>query len=256
MKSKCIATALVMVSFSSRITTTGNSMLKKVGGITSGAGLALAGHFLCEYMSTALHEHAHATMTSVFTGKSSQVTMIRESNPLIPWVGNAKLTDYDDQSRSKQAAITAAGPLMGICSTFAQLYLLKRIENSYIEASDKEQSLSPLAYFKKLYQGSYAFTVGLLQGKKLSTVGEDPFLVGISLLRFLRYSRIIGELVYGFTPTGIPEAPGDGQKLWALLLNRGENYPVVTNRLELLIGGIMIAPIFLGCCKGLYQGTR
>ena len=221
-----------------------------LGKVAAGSALALGGHFLCEYMATTCHELGHAAAYKLFTGETAKITVQRGTNLFIPWVGYCRM-EKPIQSRLQRATAIASGPLAGISTTFAQIYTLNGTEESTNseKPSKAPQSISPGAYFKGLYDDTYIATKDLLTDGKTPLAFESTLGIACRMLKFLRYSRIVGETIYGFTPVGVPQGVGDGQRLWSLILNRNEHKTVLTNRLCMLTGAVIISPVLLGLAK-------
>ncbi len=109
-------------------------------------------------------------------------------------------------------------------------------------------------FLKKYASESFKAARSMKNEKKLPEV--STLSVAISVLKFLRCSRMIGEAAYGFLPFGIKNgiATGDGQDLWGLLLqkeNRSQ-YPALSNKLLEFTSLIMLAPSMTGVGKALY----
>lgn len=245
---------LLLIS-STAISVEATTFFKKVASITAGTTLAFAGHYLCEYMSTFCHELGHACAYKCITGNSSQIRLLKGPHPLAPWTGFASTPDFSAQSRMKQAAIIAAGPLAGIGTTVAQIHILHTLEDKFIpkKQPDVPQSVSIRAYFKNLYNEAYNTTTDFVTEGKTPGAFENPLYIAFKMLKFLRYSRIMGESLYGFTPIKVPEGVGDGQKLWSLLLNRNDEDTVITDRLATATTIIMLSPILLGVFNALIK---
>lgn len=248
---------LLLISSAASLSVDANASFKKIGAVATGATLAFSCHYLCEYMSTGCHELGHAGAYKLFTGKSSQIHLHKKFNPLAPWSGQTMMPDYSSLSKMRQGTTIAAGPLVGIGSTITQIHILNALEKKYITQNPPatHESVSIRGYFKNLYDEAYHTTTAFLSGEKFPDSFEDPLLIASKLLKFLRYSRIVGECLYGFAPIGVPEGVGDGQRLWSLLINRSDDGPyfTLTNRLTTITGVIMLSPILLGFFKALIK---
>ncbi len=224
-----------------------NSFLRKVGALVTGSALAYAGHFACEYISTMCHELGHASAYKLMIGGPTSTTVFRSSSILAPWAGNCSMSEIADKKR--RAFILASGPLAGIVTTFAQVYLLNALERNL--RGSHSASLSPLEYFKEMYHGTKSASTAILDKGEVPGFLEDTFDIAFKMLKFFRFSRIVGESIYGFTPVAVPQGVGDGQKLWAMALNRDAHATVLTNKLSTVTGIIMLSPALAGLSQAL-----
>ncbi len=227
---------------------------KKTAAVVGGTALAFTGHYLCEFMSTFCHELGHASACKLTTGNSAHIQLQNELNPLAPWTGYTVMPSCNAQNKTKDAAITAAGPLAGIGTTLAQIYILQTLEHTFTTRKQKDTAPPPLsirAYFKNLYEAAHTTTSTFVKEGKTPEFCENPLLIASKILTFLRYSRIVGEGLYGFTPISVPRVVGDGQKLWSMLLNSDEQRTIISHHLVTITSAIMLSPILLGFLKGL-----
>lgn len=233
------------------------SPLKKAGTLAVGTILAVAGHFVGEYMSTTCHEFGHAGAYKLITGRPGEITLEKGPHFLMPYKGSCFMRGLYGLKSTSQMAVTAAGPLAGIGATAAQLYVLHAVENKLAPQKPLEpaQQLPLIGYFKELYQETYAATTTYLQDGKAPDFEASPLLIACKMLKFLRYSRIIGESLYGFLPIATPPGVGDGQKMWALLLNRDEHHTLLTKHLFAATSIIMLSPIILGATQAFMHRT-
>lgn len=226
--------------------------------LAAGTALALGGHFLCEYMTTTCHELGHAAAYKIFTGESARITIQRGTNLLIPWSGQCSI-EKPLENRLQKAIAIASGPLVGISTTFAQIHVLNALEDSVISQKSLKtpKPLSLRAYFKSLYDGTYTTTTDFLTDGKTPRAFENTLGIACKILKFLRYSRIVGETIYGFIPVGIPQGVGDGQILWSVILNNETGNTTLTDRLGMLTGAVMLSPVLLGLAKAvLHKNTN
>ncbi len=238
----CIVSSISAASFTDRFIS-----------LTAGTALALVAHNILEYISTATHELGHSVTNKLITGDPIRFTVTPQSGPvklLQPWVGASY---YSQHSRSRLAdmLITGAGPLAGIASTQVQLYLLSLLEKQYIPTTQPATSWQqPLPFMKELYH----------LGERQASGMSEPMSIAqttLTMLKFLRCSRLVGETLYGFTPITQHNVIGDGQVLWHKLLNRKSSaYPLVSNRLLSITSAAMIAPLAIGIGKALIQKQK
>ena len=179
-----------------------NTTVKNLLSLSAGTALALAGHQLLEHVTTTMHELGHAVANKVITGDPIEISVKRTGGLLgsiCPWQGLSRFRTNLNEKPFKHAARIAAGPLAGIMTAQLQFYLLTRLQASL--EGKKDYSASPWSFLKNVHAESFKTTTFMKNEKKLPEV--STLSVAISVLKFLRCSRMIGEAAYGFLPFGI-----------------------------------------------------
>lgn len=228
--------------------------LKKIASVLSGMALAFVGHRFCEYSSVYCHEAAHSIVNRLFTGDPIDFYISEPFrgplNMLFPFGGRSYPKTDISNKRIPYGLVVLAGPVAGLTTMQIQYDALSFFE-CRLKGTHYDHNFLPMHFLKGLYD----FAKG---GHSDAGYIEDTFIEGtlktaISTLKYLRCTFFVANALDGLLPFGNNREPGfgasigDGQKLWAKILNRSNSeFPILSEHLLKTTAGIMLAPVILG----------
>lgn len=234
------------------------SVSKKMGLVAVKTAIALPlmwlSHFGFELFSTAAHEAlGHGLTNKLLTGNPIRVNLgLTYHNPIeflcMPWHGQAAINPHN----TKQEVITTlAGPIVGIATTYLQLFSLRLIQGILEQQSFKETikqaAQEPLTTFKDITSHTASLFDPQTKTPSFSSILFDG-------MRLFRCARIIGESWYGFTPLKINHIHGmeDGKRVWDIVSKKvNKESPELKKNLIMLTAVPLLIPICIGIIKGI-----
>ncbi len=225
------------------------NMLRLTGKLAAGITAGLLAHCCLEFISTGAHEMGHSASHALSGNGISPTKINFTGSLLVPWRG---ITHYINNKPS--AITTAVGPAIGILTTYLQLIGLEKLE-AYVHK--KTESEKPLSFFSRYTNGVKNISAHVM-GKKIDDNFTEPSLASVIIgcIKWFRWSRIVGESIYGFTPLEQGKSTvydkvirGDGERIWKKIF--GEKSPKYNVNLPLLVAISMSLPICIGFGKSI-----
>lgn len=206
-----------------------------LGSYAKGIALSYIGYLTLDYAAALCHEYGHALVLKALTGDTINIEILPSLNGAFGLTKTS--SDLRTLTRTKRIMFFAAGPVVGIISTL----LFYRLINFFDDNNDP----TPIHFIKRVM-------TEMKNGTPCSSKIKGMARLCIDMIKVMGFGRIIMESTYGFVPIGTVHSEsnpsntplGDGQRIWAELLNRNEqNYPCISRKL-LYLGALV--PAFLG----------
>lgn len=180
--------------------------------IIAGVGLATLAHVASEYLVLNAHEHGHCIGRKITDGEYGQVT-IKSNLSNGPLAVLFPFSGYAVGKGGNKAVSSAMGPACGILASYGFMALVEGVcaalERNSAKNIAKRALTQPIALYPSIAHGAKEIVTGqALDNISVSKVFSTTF-------SFFKMSRIIGEIIYGFTPYQFRiRENSDGVTLW------------------------------------------
>ncbi len=234
-----LALALLSINLSSTEVATTNEHPIFNKNLLKGAALAEIAHVISEYLIVHFHEEGHNIAAKLTTGVAGTVHIFPTFNPLVPFAGHTALEKSTN-------VIIAAGPYAGIMAIYATIIGMEMVH---------------------AYTDGKSITFGFINGlKKPISIYSDiihkvkemianPDIKKLTILSsffgtfaLLKSGRLIGEILYGFTP--LYPSWSDGARLWS--------YSLTTDwsAADAICTALTLTPALISGIIGIYKGIK